>query len=120
MGTRLRLLHRNRYEFLAQYHKRSNVETTFHMIKAKFGAFVHSRSAVAQVNEGLCKVLAHNLCVLVQSIFEFGPPPSFGVAVALRLLRTDRHHGISGSPRERPGAGRARSGADQDPLNAPK
>ena len=27
----------NRAEFLQHYHKRSNVETTFHMIKAKFG-----------------------------------------------------------------------------------
>ncbi|HZN08409.1 MAG TPA: hypothetical protein VFB65_16550, partial [Pyrinomonadaceae bacterium] len=27
----------NRAEFLQHYHKRSNVETTFHMIKSKFG-----------------------------------------------------------------------------------
>ena len=27
----------NRDEFLSHYHKRSNVETTFSMIKAKFG-----------------------------------------------------------------------------------
>ena len=27
----------HRAEFLQHYHKRSNVETTFHMIKAKFG-----------------------------------------------------------------------------------
>jgi len=68
---------KHRDEFLAQYHKRSNVETTFHMIKSKFGAFVRSKSPVAQVNEVLCKVLAHNLCVLVQSFFEFGTIPEF-------------------------------------------
>jgi hypothetical protein len=56
---------------LAQYHKRSNVETTFSMIKAKFGTFIRSKSPVAQVNEVLCKILAHNLCVLVQSFFEY-------------------------------------------------
>jgi transposase len=67
----------HRDEFLAQYHKRSNVETTFSMIKAKFGAFIRSKSAVAQVNEVLCKVLAHNLCVLVQSFFEFGIAAEF-------------------------------------------
>jgi len=67
----------HRDEFLAQYHKRSNVETTFHMIKSKFGAFVRSKNPVAQVNEVLCKILAHNLCVLVQSFFEFGTVPEF-------------------------------------------
>ena len=30
--------HLHRDEFLQHYHKRSNVETTFHMIKSKFGA----------------------------------------------------------------------------------
>ncbi len=64
-------------EFYAQYHKRSNVEATFSMIKAKFGAFVRSKTPVAQRNEVLCKVLAHNLCVLVQSFYEFGVQPEF-------------------------------------------
>jgi len=57
-------------EFLIHYHKRSNVETTFFMIKAKFGAFVRSKSMTAQVNEILLKVLCHNICVLVSAIFE--------------------------------------------------
>ncbi len=62
----------NREEFLKHYHKRSNVETTFHMIKAKFGTRVRAKTFTAQVNEVLCKVLCHNLCCLVQSMFEFG------------------------------------------------
>ena len=41
----------NREEFLRYYHKRSNVETTFHMIKSKFGTRIRSKTAVAQVNE---------------------------------------------------------------------
>jgi transposase len=45
----------------SQYHKRSNVETTFHMIKAKFGDSLPSKSEQGQVNELLTKVLAHNL-----------------------------------------------------------
>ncbi len=57
-------------EFGAHYHKRSNVETTFSMIKAKFGGFVRSKTPVAQMNEVLCKVLCHNLCCLVQSSYE--------------------------------------------------
>jgi hypothetical protein len=47
------------------------------MIKAKFGGFIRSKNPVAQINEVLCKVLAHNLCVLVQSFFEFGMVPEF-------------------------------------------
>ena len=67
----------NRQEFLAHYHQRSNVETVFSMIKAKFGDAVRSRTDTAQVNEVLCKVLAHNICCLVQSIYELGIEPKF-------------------------------------------
>ena len=35
----------HRAEFLQHYHKRSNVETTFHMIKAKFGPTVAESDA---------------------------------------------------------------------------
>ena len=62
----------NREAFLAHYHKRSNSETCMSMIKAKFGGAVKSKSATAQVNEVLCKVLAHNICVLIQSFYELG------------------------------------------------
>jgi transposase len=67
----------NRREFLESYHKRSNVESTFSMIKAKFGASVRSKTPTAQMNEVLCKVVCHNLCVLVQSIYELGIAPTF-------------------------------------------
>ena len=67
----------NRDEFLAHYHKRSNVETTVWMIKAKFGASVKSKSDTAQVNEVLCKILAHNVCVLIQSFYELGIETEF-------------------------------------------
>lgn len=66
-----------REEFLPHYHKRSNVESTFSMIKAKFGASIRSRKRTAQVNEILCKVLCHNLSVLVHSIYELGIAPTF-------------------------------------------
>ncbi len=55
-------------EFYARYHKRSNVETAFSMMKAKFGAFVRSKTANAQRNEVLCKALCHNLCVLLHAV----------------------------------------------------
>ena len=50
-------------EFNPHYHKRSNVESTIAMIKMKFGASVKSKTNTAQVNEVLCKVLCHNICV---------------------------------------------------------
>ncbi len=66
-----------REEFLAHYHKRSNAETTFSMIKAKFGQNIRSKSLTAQVNELLCKMLCHNLAVLVSAIYELGIEPEF-------------------------------------------
>jgi hypothetical protein len=33
--------------------------------------------AWAQVNEALCKILCHNICCLIQSIFELGIEPTF-------------------------------------------
>ncbi|MBI1762817.1 MAG: transposase [Acidobacteria bacterium] len=66
-----------RDEFLAYYHRRSNVESTFNMIKAKFSTRLRSKDDTAQINEALCKVLCHNICVLIQSMFEFGIVPQF-------------------------------------------
>lgn len=67
----------NQTWFMQQYHKRSNVETTFHMIKSKFGDSLRSKTRTAQINEALCKVLAHNLCCVIQSIYELGIEPDF-------------------------------------------
>jgi len=67
----------NRAAFMEHYHKRSNIETSFSMIKGKFGTFVRSKSPDAQVNEVLCKVLCHNICVLIQSIYELELEPVF-------------------------------------------
>jgi transposase len=61
-----------REDFLRHYQHRSDVETTFHIIKSKFGSRIRSKIPVAVVNEMLCKVLCHNLCVLVQSFYELG------------------------------------------------
>jgi len=72
----------NRDSFLQHYHKRSNAETTFSMIKAKFGASVRAKTPIAQVNEVLCKVLCHNICCLIQSIYELGLAPTFWTSEA--------------------------------------
>jgi transposase len=66
-----------RGEFLAHYHKRSNVESTFSMIKAKFRDHVRSKTPVAMVNEVVCKIICHNICVLIQESHELGIAPEF-------------------------------------------
>jgi transposase len=66
-----------RDEFLDHYHKRSNVESTFSMIKAKFGDAVRSKTIVAMKNEALCKLLSHNICCLISAIYELGIEPQF-------------------------------------------
>ena len=67
----------NRDVFLQHYHQRSNVETTFSMIKMKFGDSVRSKTFDGQANEVLCKMICHNLCVLIQAMFELGIEPDF-------------------------------------------
>jgi len=58
--------------FFSRYNLRPNVETTFTMIKASFGDWLRSNSEIGQFNEVLCKVVAHNLCVLIACIYEIG------------------------------------------------
>ncbi|HEX9830638.1 MAG TPA: transposase [Thermodesulfobacteriota bacterium] len=59
-------------DFMKHYHKRSNVETTFFMIKTKFRDNVRSKDEVAQFNEVLLKILCHNICVVIQKTHELG------------------------------------------------
>ncbi len=73
----------NREEFAAHYHKRSNIETKFSIIKGKFGSHVRAKSDQGQVNEVLAKVLCHNICVLSRAIDELGIEPLFGSAELL-------------------------------------
>ena len=67
----------NRPEFLNHYHKRSNVESTFSMIKRVFGDSLRSRLPVARINEVLLKVLCHNVRCLIHAMHELGVPPAF-------------------------------------------
>lgn len=66
-----------REEFLQHYHRRSNVESVFSMVKRKFGDAVRSRTDVAMENEVLCKILCHNVCVLIQEQHELGIEAEF-------------------------------------------
>lgn len=69
------LFHYQKDEFLARYHKRSNVETTFSMMKAKFRSDLRHRTEIAMKNEVYAKVLAHNICRVIHAIHEDGMIP---------------------------------------------
>ena len=68
--------------FKEHYHKRSNVETTFSMVKGKFGDSVRAKSESGQVNEILLKFLCHNLCMINQEIHELGITSTLGPNIA--------------------------------------
>jgi transposase len=75
----------NQIEFLSHYHKRSNSETCFHMIKTKFGSHIKSKKETAQFNELLVKVLCHNICVVIQEICELGIKANFKLEEPIRI-----------------------------------
>ena len=66
-----------RDEFMEHYHKRSNVETTNMAIKMKFGDCLKNKNFVSQSNELLCKLIAYNITVLINSMYELGIKPEF-------------------------------------------
>ncbi len=65
----------NREDYLAHYHKRSNVESTFSAVKRKFGEHVRSKTDTAQRNEVLCKFVCQNVCCLIHAMYELGISP---------------------------------------------
>lgn len=67
----------NREDFMKHYHKRSNVETVFSMIKTKFRDYVKSKDQTGQFNEVLLKILCHNICVVIQEVHELGIEADF-------------------------------------------
>jgi transposase len=67
----------HRDEFLALYHRRSNVESTFSAMKRKFGETIRSKTPIAQRNELLLKCLCHNIVCLIHEIHESGAVGAF-------------------------------------------
>jgi len=58
------------------------------MIKSKFGDNIRSKNKTAQVNEVLLKALCHNICVVIQEMFELGIEvnlckPNYSQAIAI-------------------------------------
>ena len=67
----------HREAFLERYHQRSNVETAFFMIKSKFGDYLRSKTETACINEIYLKLICHNICCLIQEVFERGIQVNF-------------------------------------------
>lgn len=57
-------------EFLEKYHRRSNVETVFSMVKTRLGEFLRTKTFTSQRNELMMKFICHNITCLVSEIFE--------------------------------------------------
>jgi hypothetical protein len=66
-----------RDEFLKHYHKRSNAESTIGSMKTRTGDGVRSKTDTAMVNEACCKVIVHNICCVIQEMYELGVKPDF-------------------------------------------
>jgi len=81
-----RLFKENKEEFDRHYHKRSNVESVFSMMKRKFGPHIRGKSSLSQENEVLCKALCHNICVLIQEMFELGIKVDFSEIPAQEFM----------------------------------
>ncbi|MBW2984765.1 transposase [Candidatus Woesearchaeota archaeon] len=70
-GGMLRLWKEHQMFFAEHYHKRSNVESTFGMMKRKFGDFCRSKKPESQENEILCKIVCHNVAVLAEALLSY-------------------------------------------------
>ena len=81
----------NRLTFMEHYHMRSNIESAFSMVKGKFGDSLRAKSDTGQVNEALCKVLCHNICVLIHAIHALNIEPTFFWVVPVKFCKLVSH-----------------------------
>ena len=61
------------------------------MIKRKFGAHLNSKSEIGQINEVFCKALSHNICVLIQEMFEIGINTVFTKCAKMEVTRCEAY-----------------------------
>ncbi len=67
----------NEPEWRKHYHHRSLAESTFSSMKRVLGSALSAKTFEGQVAEVYLKVLAHNVRMVVQSMFELGVSPAF-------------------------------------------
>ncbi len=66
-----------REEFLRHHHARSDIESTFPMLKAKFRDNVRAKTDAATVDEVPCKFICHNICCVIMAQCELGIEAEF-------------------------------------------
>lgn len=71
-GDLIAFFRTQRPAFDAIYHRRSVIESVNSAIKRRFGESLRSRTQTSRVNELLCKLVAHNLVVIVQQVHFLG------------------------------------------------
>lgn len=59
-----------RRDFLRKYHKRSNVESSFNVMKEKFGKNLRCKDSTALETEVFTKVLCYNICILIRMMYK--------------------------------------------------
>lgn len=67
----------NKEEYLAHYHRRSMIESTFSAVKRKFGDSLRAKTDLAMKNETLAKFVCQNVSCVVAGIYERGIDPTF-------------------------------------------
>ncbi len=60
----------DRETFLKTYHKRSNAETVFSMLKKRFGNYCRTKTLESQEIELRIRALVHNICLLIHYIYS--------------------------------------------------
>jgi len=58
-----------RRDFLKKYHKRSNVESSFNVMKEKFGKNLRCKDSTALETEVFAKVLCYNICTITRMTY---------------------------------------------------
>lgn len=74
-----RAFHRFSYDrekYLSRYHRRSNVESVFSMVKRNYGEKLRSKNQISQDNEIIAKFVCHNLSCLILTMYELGVEPT--------------------------------------------
>jgi hypothetical protein len=73
----------DREAYMREYHNRSNVESAFGAMKNRFGHYLRAKRPLSQYNELLCKVVCHNLAMIVLATHELGIEANFGDMLVL-------------------------------------
>lgn len=62
--------HNENEDYMKKYHRRSNIETAFFMVKQNFGDNILTKNLEANINEIKVKFLCQNISTLIQEAYE--------------------------------------------------